>query len=342
MNHILHDIARHYVNPATALSLKTTCSTLNSLISKTTLLACFADYLYSKHGTDAIAELWSKPADAVAQFDALTDVLVLRGADIHAKHDWALIAAARAGSSVTVRRILDAGANAGAIRAALRRANKEDVIRLLMRDMSKLELERELIVASANGDEQIVRVLVDDGVDVNTRYGLAFSRAISRGHLETAEILLSGGPRVNGGLCREMRSALEMGRMRVVQLLLIHGPSALGCGFFRKAVLSGRDDVVRMMLESGANVGDYGDILNIAAGAGHINIVKSLLAAGVEVDDQALRAATENGNAQAVRLLLEHGGKVTRELVAFASAKGHTEVVATFSVFFKVGGDGNT
>ena len=92
-------------------------------------------------------------------------------------------------------------------------------------------------------------------------------------------------------------------------------------------------DVVRLMLATGTDVGTLDGALYTASRSGRAEIVRLLLDAGADVHafvDGALRAASEEGYAEVVRMLLEAGADVharSDEAMRLASMNGHIEVV---------------
>lgn len=111
------------------------------------------------------------------------------------------------------------------------------------------------------------------------------------------------------------------------------------------AVREGHEVVVRLLLESGADVnanGKVGEDLRLASSSGIAGIVRILLENGADAnapasrfdtDGNALQAASANGHEQVARLLLDNGADVNAQgglydsaLVA-ASLRGHGHVV---------------
>ena len=105
------------------------------------------------------------------------------------------------------------------------------------------------------------------------------------------------------------------------------------------AAVSDKVDVLRLLLEAGAEVGPRERPLLAAAEVGRVEVVRVLLEAGARHeandpdDNEALCAASEHGHLEVVRLLLGAGfdkhvpsrsGKTPSEL---AAKKGHGEIV---------------
>lgn len=157
-----------------------------------------------------------------------------------------------------------------------------------------------LLRAADSGDKALVQLLVEIGlIDINAKdktYGqTALLRASKKGHTTIAETLLATG-RVNVNLAEKNGHTP-----------LLH------------AARSGSTDIVRLLVESGANIDTNDEItqtpLSQAAEKGHEEVVKLLLATGL-VDPNVrekpqgwtpLWWATQNGHAGVVKLLLDTG-----------------------------------
>jgi len=114
--------------------------------------------------------------------------------------------------------------------------------------------------------------------------------------------------RINDKLFRQSR----IGDSVAVQALLFVGASVdardeLGWSPLHTAALNGRVDVVNILLSAGAypNIKSYKGMtpLQKAAWDGHADVAQILLDAGAKVDTEALRAATQNGHTNVVKIL---------------------------------------
>ena len=160
-----------------------------------------------------------------------------------------------------------------------------------------LELEdaEPIYYASEAGLGDVVRVLLEDGADVNAEGGdndSALQIASIEGHEEIVKMLLQHGADVNaeGG---DNDSALQI------------------------ASFEGHEEIVKMLLQHGADVnaqGGHGTALQMASTAGHEAIVEMLLEKGADVDlyDEisALFLASSEDHEAIVKMLLEHGADV--------------------------------
>ena len=160
----------------------------------------------------ATALLWAAHWD-----DAATvELLVRAGADVNAADDHGVTPLARAcenASAAVVERLLDAGANPNAAQTngltplmTAARTGSLDVVKALLARGADVEAataathETPLMWAVAERRLDIVRALVEQGADVHPRRQQAFSPLIAaarNGDIETAEVLLAAGARVD-------------------------------------------------------------------------------------------------------------------------------------------------
>jgi len=160
-----------------------------------------------------------------------------------------------------------------------------------------------LMWASENGYDDIVRVLLDVGVEVNARDTLArtaLTMAVTgsqKNQLEIVNMLLDAGADVN---------SMDLSRNTPLALASMHGHA----------------DIVRMLLDAGANANSMftryqNTSLMAAAWNGHSEIVRMLLEAGAAIDFQdqvgitALITASIKGHPEIVRILLNGGANVS-------------------------------
>ena len=212
----------------------------------------------------------------------------------------------------------------------------EKVLPLLLErgaDVNKQASSTPLISAmwKHGGIPEIVSTLISKGADVNAvgAHDLtALMRAARYGHKWAVSFLIENGAGVDS-ITDEGASALHFaaleGHSEVAQLLLKGGcnPNRATTDVARitplqRAVMERHIDVVRVLLEHGADVDatNSADLaaLNIAAENGPPAIVELLLTHGARIDIQSsvtgatpLSGACQNAQANILDLLLEHG-----------------------------------
>lgn len=186
-----------------------------------------------------------------------------------------------------------------------------------------------LCFAAEEGNEDVVRILLDNGADVNARGGNpgnALCAASKTGQDEIIRILLENGAEIN---------------------------TRVDCGGFTTALGAasyyGHEQTVRLLLENGADATAQIDALYAASWQGHREVILLLLEKGTDLDarnksinralEKVVRAADTNTNVEdirrveCVRVLLERGANVNylvtegESLLVLASSKGRKRVV---------------
>ncbi|KAJ6573120.1 ankyrin repeat-containing domain protein [Mycena vulgaris] len=170
------------------------------------------------------------------------------------------------------------------------------------------------------GSEEMVRLLLEKGADVNAQageYGTALQAACAGRKLETVKLLLKREADVNaqgGYYGTALQAAACWGRETIVQLILEKGADSNGKG------------------------GRYGTALQAACvgpvlGNPHPEIVKLLLDNGADVNalggehGTALQAASHMGMVDIVQLLLERGADVAKEACMGRRSKQHMPII---------------
>ncbi|KAH7014113.1 uncharacterized protein B0I36DRAFT_425694 [Microdochium trichocladiopsis] len=218
---------------------------------------------------------------------------------------------------------------------------------------------RALHYASYYGLARCVQNLINQGADVDGEggyHGNALFAALAGGQEAIVRVLLDNGPDVNlpsaafGRYGHALQAASARGQIRIVQMLLQAGADVNGRGDEHDTALTaasrhGHIEIIRILLDAGANVNAaegrfYGTALIAASHEGHIETIGILLDAGAHVNaadsrfyGTALIAAAFNGQEEASLMLLRRGADIHMESKRFgnalvaASIRGHAEVV---------------
>jgi ankyrin repeat protein len=173
-----------------------------------------------------------------------------------------------------------------------------------------------LLSASSVGNEEIVKILVGAGANVNISNGGAIYSASAGGHEGVVRVLTEAGADVSlkGNGETALEAASRRGDAKIVKLLLDAGAD-VGMALC-SASSGGYEEVVCMLIEAGADANvkfGGGRALDRASRLGHTKIVKMLLDAGVDVDagdGWALYSASSEGHEGVVRILIEAGAAV--------------------------------
>ena len=203
------------------------------------------------------------------------------------------------------------------------------LVQLLIRYMSHVEgpekYEDALERASANGHAEIVKVLLDNGADINhhrpRRDKASDTSSIPSLLSRLVTEYLDRGP--------ALVAASESNQEKIVQLLLNEGadPNTQGGASFNAlhaASSYGSEAIVKMLLQRGAKVnapgGHWGNALQAASYHGYLPIVETLLMNGADVNAQggrhhnALEAAACGNKTDVARLLLAFGADVNAQV----------------------------
>ncbi len=211
-------------------------------------------------------------------------------------------------------------------------------------------MDNELIKAASKGDaESVQRLLSTKEIDINatnTAGYTALMMALLRGHDNVAEILINAGADVNISNfisisfgATALGIAINNGRSKeIIQLLLTKSTNDLS-STLRAASLRNDEDIVKMLLDAGANVKSYGYIaLEIATRNSNKSIIRMLLDAGVILNerypygDGILFPAVEKNNKDIIKLLIDAGANVDAKdiynipLLVYAIKNGNKEV----------------
>ena len=282
---------------------------------------------------------------AAAFHSTITDVRLLldKGADVNAQGGWygnVLQAAVSSDRIEVVQLLLDKGANVNAqggeygnaLKAAVFNSRIE-VVQLLLDKGADVNAQDgkygNVLQAAVSRDRtEVVQLLLDKGADVNAqggKYGNVLQAAVSRDRTEVAQLLLDEGAVINaqGGEYGDVFQAeVSYDRTAAVRLLDKGAVNAQGrrYGNSLQAVAHGRTEVVRLLLDKGADVnaqgGRYGNALQAAAYCGNVEVAQLLLDRGADVNLQGgifgtvLQAAAYSGNTKVIQLLLDSGAHI--------------------------------
>ena len=157
--------------------------------------------------------------------------------------------------------------------------------------------------AAKLGFTEMVRNLIDKGVDVNSVEGGSFELAVTHNHIEIVRLLLQAGA--------DLKPREEALDPESILYCALDGPN--------------RIEIMQILLQNGANVDDYdgcqrwtydGSVLSYAVSRGDRAMTRMLLKAGANVDDidahlrSPLTRAVRNQDVDMVQILIDAGAEV--------------------------------
>ncbi|KAL9614732.1 MAG: hypothetical protein Q9167_000801 [Letrouitia subvulpina] len=277
---------------------------------------------------------------SVSGHDTIVRLLIQQGVNVNQKDTrgkFALWMASERGHEKIVQLLLDNGADPNLQRekmgAALHIATKEGhvtIMRSLIERGAAIETVSweygtPLYAASKHKSSMAIEVLLENGADPNTasdEYGGALYSASENNSLAALQLLLEAGANIHVSVTR-------------------HGKA--GCTPLQVAARQNHKDVVRMLIENGADVNNKasidGSALYVASENGYIEIMQQLLDSGANLSARDLRSgatsltplqiASKCGHESAVRLLLDHGADSTEYDESFIEYTSALEMALT-------------
>ena len=218
-----------------------------------------------------------------------------------------------------------------------------NIAKLLMDHGAEVGRDQVLVAACKSGDDSLVLSLINSGVNVNCLVKFGYGEwsplmmASAEGHTDIVKLLLQRGAQVDlqydHGSTALMRAS-DRGHMNIAKLLMDHGAEVGRDQVLVEACESGDDSLVLSLINSGVNVnclvkfgfGEWSPLMRASA-EGHTDIVKLLLQRGAQVDLQnnvgqtALMWASDRGHMDIAKLLVDHGAEVGRDHVLVAACK---------------------
>lgn len=278
----------------------------------------------------------------------VVELLLERGADVHAGSGQPLLVAAYFGKLEILRILLKHGAEGITedfkcciLRWAAAGGHcdvVDELVDLLFKDGAKPSLlDYPIETAAFAGREAVVKQLLGKGADIHFHEDGPLRYAAQNGHLPVVKLLLERGIDVNtvtdvledlgpdddapevidSSACqnveyRAIDDAAEYGHFDIVRFLLEQGsvlPVDLD-GTLAKAIKSHDFEFFKFLLENGA---DVQKALYSAAIAGHRDAVEFAISKGADIhadDERALREAVINGSFFTLYCLVKHGANV--------------------------------
>jgi len=206
--------------------------------------------------------------------------------------------------------------------------------------------------AATFGDVDIMKVLIQNGGDVNARtrdeeYLTPLNIAVYDGHKDIVELLLKHGAEVNGQDDYErtvLCCAILADRSDIAKILIdaeadVNPGKEYGSAPLQLAVKYGFTETARILLEKGADPKDIGPPLHQAAFFGQMETVKKLIDMKTDINDKNMYGATplhmavRGKNIEIVKMLVNNNadldieGKTEKIPLCIAIELGCIEIV---------------
>jgi len=144
-----------------------------------------------------------------------------------------------------------------------------------------------LVKYSAEGNLDVVKYLVEKGVNIHADVDYALRWSASNGHLNVVKYLLENGANIHAENDTALRYSAGKGHLDIVKYLVEKGANihAYDDYALRWSAQNGHLDVVKYLVEKGANIHAQNDlVLKWSALRGHLDIVKYLVENGANID----------------------------------------------------------
>lgn len=170
--------------------------------------------------------------------------IIKQGADIQSFDNKAILSAGYSNRLEIVKYLHEQGADIGArnndlIGDSIKMGNPE-ILKYCIDNMKNIDISKMpeyLQTATDRGDLENVKLLVENGADVNTDDGEAIINASRYGHLDVVKFFIENGADVNAEDEKPIKNAANNGHIEIVKLLHQNGAD------LSKAIRSASDDI---------------------------------------------------------------------------------------------------
>ena len=256
-------------------------------------------------------------------------MLMILAAVVHARFFTGIVNSARAGNTVRLEQQLQSRGDDGILKRVLNYAivnNRPDTVRMLLKhmnlsDLDNSEEETPLRLASRCGSGEIVRLLIQNGADVNghgrgDNDNTPLSEALSNQRFDAAAILVENGADVNtygfGIVFDGQQEKMKKREMEFIRLCISRGADMkgkFGSGALDSAIRAGNRQVIDSLLQKGA--GFSKNAMWFAVGRNDVDLLKYLVGKGLDLDSPdavpSLSTAIRLKNVEMLSFLLEAG-----------------------------------
>ena len=291
----------------------------------------------------------------------LIKLLLEYGADVNLSHQNStspLMVALYFGYKESCEVLIRSGANVNSVHKTLHMGPADNSRSIVLTQLGLHNHLTPLMEASSHGNVDMIRLLVNNGADVNLcPDGVSpLMIAVAFEHVEACNLLIECGAEVNVANQKSILfTAVERGSYNMCKLLLEQkakvnsGDSSSGCSPLMKAVQIGRSDICSLLLKHEADVNTIRTsgttALVTAVNQGHGELASMLMWHGADVNfahpatgETVLMAAVVRGHQDILTNLLHHGAEVGTRVagdtaLAMAVARGREDMCRTLLQF---------
>ena len=190
--------------------------------------------------------------------------------------------------------------------------------------------------AVMSGNIDIVKLMIEKGgKDFTNGIHCAASNYYSSKKVEYYDILIFLLLKNEKNYEDDLIWAIDKGYLEIVVYLIERNKNANSSIVLRRAIQSSNLDIVKYLIENGADIHAYSDLpLRLAAKYGNLDIIKFIIKygeyTGMYAMNIVLQGASVNGHLEAARYAAEHGADISIEnekALRYAHKEGQFEVV---------------
>lgn len=230
--------------------------------------------------------------------------------------DEILIQAAKHGSLDIVELIYDLATGYGKRTAMIDAVihGYIDIVTYLLRSGPIFDINFVCDAAASFGHCNVIRLLHDQGADINFIDNVALLHATAGGHVDAVRLLLECGMRIHNFA---LLKAVRQGYIDIVQLLIDAGANIHDHDYLSVAAKSNRSHIVNLLIAAGATRDEITKALvDLDIQEKYLNIVEILILNGADARAQ-LENAVATRSTKMCQLLMRHIVEIPEEMMTF-------------------------
>jgi len=210
--------------------------------------------------------------------------------------------------------------------------NNSELVIVLIKAGAKIS--KAALSTAFNINLGIARILIEHGGDIQFDNNTLLRSAVWKNNIESVKLLLESGADVHVWNDYVLEYASEKGYIEIVNLLLRHGEELHTSKGLREAVKNGNLDIVKVLIEGGADIHAFkNEALRLAIKNNHNTITKVLVNNGADIhieEDLGFRMAAKEGNFEMVNFFFKSGANIyagNDYALRWSITNNHVEIV---------------